>query len=192
MSTAGRRTLIGSASVLVLVIAAVAAMVTFAASPGSSPAVQVSASAGSSAGRTSTPGASTAPTPRAITPSPVAQSTVSSRTPAPAGPTAVRVTKLARVDVVTTFAGWNGLSHAVEVGGYAAVVEPVGTCTLRLSMGTKVVTRKHTASTDATTVACGGFSIPRSQLSAGVWTAVLGYRSPTSAGEAAAVTLTVP
>jgi hypothetical protein len=104
----------------------------------------------------------------------------------------VRVSKLARVDVVTTFAGWNGLSHAVEVGGYAAVVEPVGTCTLRLSHAGKVVTLKHTASTDATTVACGGFSVPRSQLTAGVWTAVLGYRSTTSAGEAAAVTLTVP
>jgi hypothetical protein len=104
----------------------------------------------------------------------------------------VRVTKLARVDVVTTFAGWNGLSHAVEVGGYAAVVEPVGTCTLRLSNGAKVVTRTHNASADATTVACGGFSIPRSEISAGNWKAVLGYRSPTSAGEAASVMLKVP
>jgi hypothetical protein len=104
----------------------------------------------------------------------------------------VPVAKPARVDVVTTFAGWNGLSHAVEVGGYAAVVEPVGTCTLRLSHADKVVTRKHTASTDATTVACGGFSIPRSELSAGDWTAVLSYRSPMSAGEAAAVSVKVP
>jgi hypothetical protein len=94
--------------------------------------------------------------------------------------------------VVTTFAGWNGLSHAVEVGGYAAVVEPVGTCTLRLSHGSKVVTRSHTASADATTVACGGFSIPRSELGAGDWSAVLAYRSSRSSGESAAVTLKVP
>jgi hypothetical protein len=191
MTARSRRTLLVSASVLVVVIAAVAAIVTFGASPRSSPVVQVSASAGNRAAATTTPGSSTAPAPTATVPSP-APSTASSRTPATAGPSVVPVTKLARVDVVTTFAGWNGLSHAVEVGGYAAVVEPVGTCTLRLSHGNKAVTRKHTASADATTVACGGFSIPRSELSAGDWTAVLAYRSPTSVGESAAVSLTVP
>ncbi|MEP7191483.1 MAG: hypothetical protein ABI903_01310 [Actinomycetota bacterium] len=188
MTTRGRRTLIASASVLLVAIAAIAAVVTFASSPQSSPSGQGPANTRSSAGGTSTPSAGTSPAPGASAPSPTAPSV----TPAPSVSTVVPASKPARVDVVTTFAGWNGLSHAVEVGGYAAVVEPVGTCTLTLSHGDLVVTRKHTARADATTVACGGFSIPRGDLSAGSWTAVLGYRSPTSAGEASAVSLTVP
>jgi len=192
MTARGRRMLIGSASVLLVAVAAVAAILTLMASPPPSPAVQGSADSSSSALGTSTVSPSPSPTPAASQPSQAVPSTTSSRTATPAGSGAVRVSTLARVDVVTTFAGWNGLSHAVEVGGYAAVVEPVGACTLRLSHGAKVVTLQHTASPDATTVACGGFSIPRSQLSAGHWTAVLGYRSPTSTGESATVSLTVP
>lgn len=94
--------------------------------------------------------------------------------------------------MTTTFAGWNAASGAVEVGGYAAVVEPVGTCTLRLIRGGQVVIRKHTAAPDATTVACGGFSVPRSELTAGTWKVVLSYTSSRSTGEAAAVTVEVP
>ena len=94
--------------------------------------------------------------------------------------------------MVTTFAGWNATSGAVEVGGYATVVEPVGTCTLRLTHGDKVVTREQTASADATTVACGGFSVPRSELTAGGWQAVLSYTSSRSKGQTAAVTVKVP
>lgn len=92
----------------------------------------------------------------------------------------------------TTFAGWNAISGAVEVGGYVTVVEVVGTCTLRLMRGDRVVIRKHTASPDATTVACGGFSVPRSELTAGAWKAVLSYTSSRSTGEAVAVTVEVP
>jgi hypothetical protein len=80
----------------------------------------------------------------------------------------------------------------VEVGGYAAVVEPVGTCTLRLTHGTQVVTLKHAATADATTVACGGFSVPRKELTAGQWQAVLGYTSSRSTGQAPAVAVKVP
>lgn len=94
--------------------------------------------------------------------------------------------------MVTTFSGWNATSHAVEVGGYAAVVEPPGACTLRLTHGNETVTRRQNANADATTVACGGFSVPRSELTAGAWKAVLGYISATSAGEAAPVTVEVP
>jgi hypothetical protein len=93
---------------------------------------------------------------------------------------------------MTTFAGWNTTSGAVEVGGYATVVEPAGTCTLRLTRGDRVVTRKQTASADATTVACGGFSVPRSALTPGGWKAVLSYTSLKSTGEAQAVTVEVP
>jgi hypothetical protein len=186
MTTRSRGTLIVSASLLIAVVAA------FVAWSWSSPSPQAPASARASTGSTSTPSASTAPTRSADTPA----STVPSAAPAaPAtakGPSNVPASEPARVDVVTTFAGWNTTSRAVEVGGYAAVVEPVGTCTLRLIQADKVVTRKNIASADATTVACGGFSVPGSELNAGQWQAVLAYTSSTSAGQAAAVTVKVP
>ena len=121
-------------------------------------------------------------------------STVSAPSQAPAskGPSQVPASKPKRVDVVTTFAGWNATSGAVEVGGYATVVEPVGTCTLRLTRGDQVVTVTHTASADATTVACGGFSVPGSELTTGQWQAVLAYASSRSTGEAATVMVKVP
>lgn len=186
MTTRSRRTLIVLAALLITGIAA------FVGWPRSSPDLPASASARSSAGSISSPSASTAPSPSASTPSSTEPSAVSSTTPAPKGPGTVPAAKPAGVNVVTTFAGWNAMSRAVEVGGYAAVVEPVGTCTLRLIHGDKVVTRKHAASADATTVACGGFSVPGSELTAGPWQAVLAYTSLTSAGEAAAVTVKVP
>ena len=93
---------------------------------------------------------------------------------------------------MTTFAGWNTTTRALEIGGYATVVERAGTCTLRLSHGDQVVTRKQTASADATTVACGAFSVPGTALTAGDWQAVLTYTSSTSTGKATAVTVKVP
>jgi cytoskeletal protein RodZ len=186
MTTGSRRTLIVSASLLIAVVAA------FVAWSWSSPNPQAPASARASTGGTSTPSASTAPTPSANTPSSTVPSAVPAAPPTPKGPSTVSASKPARVDVVTTFAGWNATSRAVEVGGYAAVVEPVGTCTLRLIHADKVVTRKNIATADATTVACGGFSVPGSALNAGQWQAVLAYTSSKSAGEAAAVTVKVP
>jgi hypothetical protein len=113
---------------------------------------------------------------------------VTSTTPAPKPTTRA----LAPVQVQTTFAEWNAISGAVEVGGYATVVEPGGTCTLRLMRGGRVVIRTRIGSPDATTVACGTLSVPRSELTAGVWTAVLSYTSSKSTGEAAAVPVKVP
>ena len=126
MTTVSRRTLIVTASLLIAAFAA------FAAWSWSSQDRQASASAHSSAGNTSTPSADTptsgasTPTPSATVPSPTKPSISS---PAPSGPSKVPAPGPARVTVVTTFAGWNATSGAVEVGGYAAVVEPVGTCT---------------------------------------------------------------
>jgi hypothetical protein len=189
MTTRSRGTLIVSASLLIAVVAA------FVAWSWSSPSPQAPASARASTGSTSTPSASTAPTRSADTPASTVPSAAPAAPAAPAtakGPSNVPASEPARVDVVTTFAGWNTTSRAVEVGGYAAVVEPVGTCTLRLIQADKVVTRKNIASADATTVACGGFSVPGSELNAGQWQAVLAYASSTSAGEAVAVTVKVP
>ena len=189
MHTHHRRTLVVLASLLAVAVtgAVIASSAWWSPPP---PDSQPSATASSPTGRTSSPSASTAapptsaqtaPTPSASLSSQASPQTASSKAPAPA-----------RVDVVTTFASWNATSGAVEVGGYAAVVERAGTCTLRLIRGDHVVTREHPASTDATTVACGAFSVPRNAITAGQWQAVLAYVSSTSAGEAAAVKVEVP
>lgn len=155
----------------------------------SSPDTKLSSPTGSPAATTSSPSASTtsdSPPPTTSSSTPSATSPTSPR------PTPVPAPKPKRVNVTTTFAGWNTTSAAVEVGGYATVVEAAGTCTLRLIQGAKVVTREHAATADATTVACGGFSVPRTELAAGQWQAVLAYTSSKSTGKAAAVAIKVP
>jgi len=180
-----RRTVIALPS---LFVAGVAAVVVVSCS---SPDPKASATA-SPTEITSSQSASPTSGPSASSPSTPSTSAPSSTSPAPAGPTSVPAPKPRQVDVTTTFAGWNATSGAVEVGGYATVVEPAGTCTLRLTHGNQVVTLKHTATADATTVACGGFSVPRKELAAGPWQAVLAYASSRSAGAATAVTVQVP
>jgi hypothetical protein len=155
----------------------------------SSPDPKASATA-SAAESTSSQSETLTPDPNASPPVTPSGGAPSATSPASAGPS--QVPKPRRVNVTTTFAGWNATTATVEVGGYAAVVEPVGTCTLRLTHGTQVVTLKHAATADATTVACGGFSVPRKQLTAGQWQAVLAYASSKSAGAAAAVMVKVP
>ncbi len=164
-------------------LGAVAGIAVIAVASCSSPDPKPNATASSPSVSTSSPSASTTPTPSAALPSPTQQ---------PAGPATTTSPERKRVHVVTTFAGWNATSGAVEVGGYAAIVEPVGVCALRLTLGTKVVTQNHPATADATTVACGGFAVRRSELAAGEWQAVLAYSSSTSAGESAAVMVRVP
>ena len=181
MHTLSRRTLVVLASLLTVVAVVVVAWWS-SNSPDPKPsAIASSTTASSPAGSRSTPSASTASIPSASKPSSTGRPAEPTTTPQPR-----------RVQVVTTFAGWNATSRAVEVGGYATVVERAGTCTLRLSHGDQVVTRKQTASADATTVACGAFSVPGSALTAGEWQAVLAYTSSTSTGKSTAVTVKVP
>lgn len=182
MHTRSRRTLLALAAHL-----GIAIFVVTVSACGSSPDPVASATA-SPTGSTSSPSASTAPAPSTSLPPPTEPSASPSTTPAPKGTNKA----LTPVDTVTTFAGWNATSRAVEIGGYATVVEPVGTCTLRLIRGDQVVIRKRPASPDATTVACGGLSVPRSELTPGAWKAVLSYTSSRSTGEAPAVTVQVP
>jgi len=192
VNTRSRRTMIVSPSLLV---AGVAVVVLASCS---SPDAKTAAVAGNTAGSTFSPSETTTSTP-SVSPPPTTVA-APSQVPTSKGPSQVPASKASqgpasktkRVDVVTTFAGWNATSDAVEVGGYAAVVEPVGTCTLRLTRGDQVVTVKHAASADATTVACGGFSVPHKDLTTGQWQAVLAYASPRSAGAAATVTVTIP
>jgi hypothetical protein len=158
----------------------------------SSQAAKLRTTASSQAVSTSAPSPSTAPVPSpgtadttagTPTPNPTVQSTAARTTAAP---------NTKQVRVVTTFAGWNATTRAVEVGGYAIVVEPVGTCTLRLVHGDQVVTRQQTAIANATTIACGGFSVPGSALTAGQWQAELAYTSSKSMGKATTVIVKVP
>ena len=181
MRTPIRRTPVVLASVLVAGVGV--AVVASCSSP------DPSASASSPAASTSSPATSTSSAPTtSVSPPPATTSSPPSAT----APTSTAAPRARQVHVVTTFAGWNATSGAVEVGGYAIVVEPVGTCTLQLTKGDQVVTRKEPASADATTVACGGFSVPGSALTAGQWKAVLAYASPRSTGQAPAMTVKVP
>lgn len=188
MPTHSRRTLVVLASLLA-VVAVVAVAVAWW--PSTSSDRKPSATANGPAGGTSSPNASSAPTSSTTRPSPTETSSASTAS-ASKEPTPVPVSEPKPVDVVTTFAGWNTTTRALEIGGYATVVERAGTCTLRLSHGDQVVTRKQTASADATTVACGAFSVPGTALTAGDWQAVLTYTSSTSTGKATAVTVKVP
>ena len=196
MNTHNRRTLVVLASLLAATVVALAG--TLVASSvwwsSSSPGPEHSPTASSPTASTPFPSVSMAPTSSTTRPSPTGTSSAStaSTASAPKDPTQIPVSEPKPVDVVTTFAGWNATSRAVEIGGYAAVVERAGTCTLRLSHGDQVVTRKQTASADATTVACGAFSVPGTALTAGEWQAVLTYTSSTSTGKATAVTVKVP
>ena len=96
------------------------------------------------------------------------------------------------VPVTVTFHGWNPTSQEVEVGGYVeGVVEDGGVCTLTLTKGGTTVTGRADASADAATTACGAVTVPGDEVSAGTWTAVLGYASDEHSGTSDAVDVEV-
>jgi len=99
---------------------------------------------------------------------------------------------LTTVDVVTTYAGWNDATGAVEVGAYAAVVESGAACTLTLTQGSTTVSAEGAATPDVSTTACGDLAVARDRLAAGTWQAVVRYASSTSTGVSAPVTVEVP
>lgn len=97
------------------------------------------------------------------------------------------------ISVFVTYSGWNSLSGSVDVGGYVAgVVESDGTCTLTLTRGSTEVTGSTPATPDVGTTSCGGLTVPGSAVSAGTWTAVVGYDSDSSSGSSDPVEVTVP
>ena len=98
----------------------------------------------------------------------------------------------ADVTVLITYADWNSSASVVEAAGYAGVVESGGTCTLTLSGSGGTATTTVPAEADASTTVCGGLQVPRSQLAAGTWQAVLSYASATSTGSSDPVEVTVP
>jgi hypothetical protein len=84
-------------------------------------------------------------------------------------------------DVVITLAAWDQTGASLHVAGYVSpVVEEGGTCTVELARDGESVETAGPAVADATTTICGDLAIDRDRLSAGVWTAVLRYASPTT------------
>ena len=125
--------------------------------------------------------------------SPTASGSPSATVPA-AVPTASATTTTAKrkVDVVVTYADWSAADRVVEAGAYVTVVEEPGTCTLKLTSGGRSATSSIPALTDASTMSCGGLTVPRDKLASGTWTAVVLYESATSAGTSAPSEVVVP
>lgn len=129
---------------------------------------------------TSTGSASASPTPDA----PSETSTVT--------PSASTSPSRATVDVAMTYYGFNAVDGAVEVGGYANVVEADGVCTLTLTKGSSTVSKQASATPDASSTSCGEMSVAQNEISSGTWTATVSYQSSTSEGVSAPATIEVP
>lgn len=99
---------------------------------------------------------------------------------------------LSPTTVTASFWGFDAATATAQVGGYADVVETGGTCTLVLTRGDDRVSVAGASQPDAASTTCGTLSIPRSELSAGSWTAELSYTSATSMGVAPTITIEVP
>lgn len=159
--------------------------------PVASPTASTTAPEPEPTGTTTSPAPSPSPTATATQPAPTDPASPSSDpTDDPVAPAPPAGTDSATV--LITYASWEDASTSVEVGAYAALVEPAATCTLSLSQGS--VTRSQTidALTDVSTMSCGGFQVARSELAPGTWTAVVTYESVTSSGASAPVEVTVP
>lgn len=159
--------------------------------PTSSPTATASATATETTGTTAPPAPSPSPTATATQTAP-AETTGPSAEPTddPVDPTTPPGTDTA--SVLITYASWEDSSSSVEVGAYAALVEPAATCTLTLTQGSITRTQTIDALTDVSTMSCGGFQVARSELTPGTWTAVVTYGSATSSGTSAPVEVTVP
>ena len=140
---------------------------------------------------TSSPSASATQQTDTPAPSPSTSASAEPTTPAP-GVTAVPGPGSTTATVVLTYASWAEETQSIEAGGYAAVVEETGTCTLTLTQGAAVRSQTIDALTDVSTMSCGGFLIPRTDLSTGTWSAVVSYASEQSSGQSDPVEVTVP
>jgi hypothetical protein len=113
--------------------------------------------------------------------------------PAPTAGSTTTAAGPAQVDVVLTYGGFVPASGAVEVGGYAAVVEQDGRCTLTLRRpGHDDVRVDNDALPDVRTTACGLLAVPADRLEPGAWQAQLTYTSERSTGESGSMTVEVP
>lgn len=67
-----------------------------------------------------------------------------------------------------------------------------GTCTLKLTKGSKVVSKSRKAIQNVSEMSCGYITIPTSQLSSGTWSATVSYKSQELSGTSNAVNIRVP
>ena len=102
------------------------------------------------------------------------------------------VTAGGTVDVVVTYADWQGSSGVLEVAGFVAgVVEEGGTCQVTARSQGRTARAETVGIADATTTSCGTLVIPRADVSPGTWDIVLSYESPTSSGASASTSVSV-
>src|SRR5665811_1961959 len=177
MSVPARRTIAWTAGALVALLALTALALWFGGVWGGSG--NPSASVPSMNASPSAP----SPTPTPTTPSASASAPAGTPKPSPA-----RVVTA----VTVTFSGWQSSTASVVVGGYAAVVESGGSCTLVLTRNNVVVTAKSDASPDPSTTSCGALEVAGTALTAGQWTGTLRYESPITTGESTPITIEVP
>ena len=153
--------------------------------------MSASSAAPSPSVESTTPGAH-ASTPAVATPTPTP--TPSVQQPAASAPAGTPKPSPSRAvtAVTVTFSGWQPSTASVLVGGYAAVVESGGSCTLVLTRNNVVVTAKSDASPDASTTSCGALEVAGTALTAGQWIGTLRYESAITTGESTPITIEVP
>lgn len=101
-------------------------------------------------------------------------------------------TRPATVGIHLSFYDWSAAQQVAEVG--ANVEDKVirnGSCTLSMRRGSITRTASHKAIITPSATSCGVLTIPGSKLSAGAWTAVVTFTSPTATGSSGPVTITV-
>ncbi|WP_169166140.1 hypothetical protein [Cellulomonas taurus] len=159
-------------------------------SPAATPSPSVSTAAPSSS---PSPTADPTPTTPAATSAPEQPGAEPEPTTAPEQPgTEPQQPAKTTVDVVTTYAGWNTLSSALEAGAYATTVQSDGVCTITATQGATTVSAQSAAVPDASTTSCGGLAIGGDQLGSGSWQVVVSYASSTAVGTAAPITVEIP
>jgi len=180
-----------TAAALVALVVLVVKFGPLASAPAATPS-HVTTSATLSGAPTSGPAPTGSTSPSASV-SPTAAGTPSATESAAApAPSATATAQKRKVEVVVTYADWSVADRVVEAAAYVTVVEEPGTCTLKLTSGGRSATAAITALTDASTMSCGGLTVPRDKLASGKWTAVVLYESATSAGTSAPVEVVVP
>lgn len=140
------------------------------------------------------PAATAGPAPTA-TPSPTAPTTAPTTDPEPEPEPTTEPAPGggATVDVAVTVHGWDAERGVAEVVAFAGAVQDGGTCTLTLEGPGGVVTGAPSpAVPDVSTTACGSLAVERARLAPGPWQATVTYRSATSTGTSAPVTIEVP
>lgn len=112
---------------------------------------------------------------------------------APSGSGAPQSGAAKTVPVHITIGSWNAQSGEAQVDAFVpGHVIRGGTCTLTMTQGSTSRTAQHAAITTPDATSCGLISIPRSQLSAGTWSAVVRFAAPAVSGESDPTSIEVP